>query len=392
MAVAFRASASDTNNPTGNAAGVNVPGTAQANDALLACFTTNNNISNMGAITDPAGWTLVGTVEDTTLNNLSRLYRKLCVSGDIGASVDVSWAGTAQSSILSVIAYSGVHTTSWFNASASASEAGATNTTHTAPTVTTTLANAMLVEFFSDRNPTATQSMTMPAAFTTQRFNLCTTGTAKNSHAVAEKLEATTGAGKGGGTWTGTQTSASVGMWTVALAPALVPDAPTIGTATFSGAGQATVTWTAPVSDGGSPITGYTVTSSPGGITGSGGAGATTANVTGLTPGQAYTFTVVATNAIGNSAASSASNSVTIGAAGSVNDSLARNLNRAAGTTGLSETDAANVWAGVSKRSLVDALNIKAGNTNVRGLAGVLNQLAGTTNLSPSDAASRIIA
>lgn len=48
-----------------------------------------------------------------------------------------------------------------------------------------------------------------------------------------------------------------------------VPGAPTIGTAT-AGNGQATVTFTAPASNGGSAITGYTATSSPGGLTGTG--------------------------------------------------------------------------------------------------------------------------
>ena len=87
-----------------------------------------------------------------------------------------------------------------------------------------------------------------------------------------------------------------------------VPDAPTIGTAT-AGNAQATVTFTAPGSNGGSAITSYTVTSSPGGITATGSASPIT--ITGLTNGTPYTFTVTATNAIGTGPASSASNSVT---------------------------------------------------------------------------------
>ena len=89
-----------------------------------------------------------------------------------------------------------------------------------------------------------------------------------------------------------------------------VPQAPTIGTATAgsAGSGQVSIAFTAG-STGGSTVTGYTVTSTPGSLTGTGASSPIT--VSGLTLGTAYTFTVTATNANGTSAASSASNSVT---------------------------------------------------------------------------------
>ncbi len=91
-----------------------------------------------------------------------------------------------------------------------------------------------------------------------------------------------------------------------------VPDAPTGVTAT-AGYGQATINFSAPASDGGSAITIYTATSSPGGLTGTcTGPTACAITVTGLTGGTAYTFTVTATNAVGTGAASVASNSVTV--------------------------------------------------------------------------------
>ena len=83
-----------------------------------------------------------------------------------------------------------------------------------------------------------------------------------------------------------------------------------------AGNANAVVTWKTPSSNGGSPITNYTVTaadstnSAHGGQTCAWTTGALTCTVTGLTNGDSYTFTVTATNAEGTGPASAASNSV----------------------------------------------------------------------------------
>jgi hypothetical protein len=87
-----------------------------------------------------------------------------------------------------------------------------------------------------------------------------------------------------------------------------VPGAPTAVMAT-AGVRRAMVSWTAPMNNGGSAVTGYVVTTSPGGQTT--GATGTSVTVMGLSNGQTYSFTVQATNAVGTGAASLSSNSVT---------------------------------------------------------------------------------
>lgn len=138
-----------------------------------------------------------------------------------------------------------------------------------------------------------------------------------------------------------------------------VPGAPTGVTAT-SGNGQAAVSFSPPASNGGNPILGYTVTASPGGKSAQSNAfiiagppydmtfvsfcqqscsmpydpdpnctpsctvdPATTINVTGLTNGTTYTFTVTASNSDGSSVSSAPSNGVTPTAGGTL--VLARN-------------------------------------------------------------------
>jgi len=124
----------------------------------------------------------------------------------------------------------------------------------------------------------------------------CVVSGLTNGTAYTFKVTATNGIG------TSLESTASL-----AVTPSTVPNAPT-GVIAAIGDAQATITFTAPTNDGGSVVTGYTVTASNGStISGS----ASPLIIAGLTNGTAYTFTVKATNINGDSLASTASSSVT---------------------------------------------------------------------------------
>jgi len=108
---------------------------------------------------------------------------------------------------------------------------------------------------------------------------------------------------------------------TNSVTPVASPTVPTPPQNLVATAGvlSASVTFQPPASDGGSAITGYTVTAS----TGQHKSGASSPIVvTGLAGGTAVNFTAIATNAVGNSNASAASNTVTPKAALTISSPL----------------------------------------------------------------------
>ena len=108
------------------------------------------------------------------------------------------------------------------------------------------------------------------------------------------------------------QVQVSISKDPVVVVAMVAPDAPTGVTAPAIDSTSATISWTAPVGNGGSTIIGYTARSNATQTCTT--TSATSCVMTGLVAGTAYTFTVEATNGIGTGAASSASAPLTLNA------------------------------------------------------------------------------
>jgi hypothetical protein len=197
--------------------------------------------------------------------------------------------------------------------------AHATGTTSGAATVSsgatgaTTAPNELAIGFYADSGFSDTLAAGAPY---TARINMSPTS---DIEAMAEDQVVAQGTTPNAGVVTGAKTvwlAATLVLKSGVATPPGPPGAPPTLTAT-AGNTTATVNWTAPT-NGGSPITSYTVTpyigttAQPATVV-TGTPPVTNATVTGLTNGTAYTFTVTAKNGVGSGPPSNPSNAVTPG-------------------------------------------------------------------------------
>jgi uncharacterized protein YhjY with autotransporter beta-barrel domain len=230
-----------------------------------------------------------GTVRDANGNNATLTLATPGSAGSLGANRNIVVDGVAPA--VSGIAVSG------------APPATATSVTF-AVSFSESVANVSVDDFTLVATGSASGSIASVSASSGASINVVVNGITGSGSIKLQfngGTDVTDAAGNG-------PPAGYAGGATHAVAIPTAPGAPTIGTAT-AGNAQATVTFTAPASDGGAAITGYTVTSAPGNVVGTGTSSPIT--VAGLSNGTSYTFTVVATNAVGDSVASSASNAVT---------------------------------------------------------------------------------
>jgi hypothetical protein len=269
----------------------------------------------ISTVTDTAGNTYANVARFTASDGTEETVWTAPITAGGGTKPTITATATGSGDIgVAALEYAGLSTTAGV---------GAVDTTKTA---TGTTSGAATV-FSGATSPTSTAGLALgfyadsgfgtavtPSSGFTARASIAN---ASDMDLLVEDQSAPAGATPNAGTGTGVNTiwlQATVVFTTAGGTAPTAPAAPSGVTAT-AGNGQATVSWTAP-NNGGSPITGYTVTPFIGSTAQSttivtGTPPATTATVTGLVNGTAYTFTVAATNAVGTGPASAPSGSVT---------------------------------------------------------------------------------
>jgi FG-GAP-like repeat/Fibronectin type III domain len=153
---------------------------------------------------------------------------------------------------------------------------------------------------------------------------------------------------------------------------AVIPAAPTapVDLVATRGNGQVSLTWSAPLDDGGSAITGYTVHSDPGGTTT---VATTNLDVTGLENGTTYAFTVTATNAVGTGPESGAASATPATVPGAPSGVTAMGLNKYAQVTWLAPGDGGS--------AIIDyTIVVQPGNRTLTMIAGSPATVLGLTN------------
>jgi myo-inositol-hexaphosphate 3-phosphohydrolase len=209
---------------------VNVPAATQPGDALLLFASQGNTVS----LTGPgAGWTPVGSkVIDGAM--ATSVWRRVAVSGDAGAPVTFTNAGTVTKAAVTLAAYHGVDPSAPIAGFAGAGEPG-TTATHTTPLVPNATTDALRVSYWTDKN--AATTVWNAASPEVKRASTTGTGSGRFGTLLTDPvsgLTAGTPANTGGVVGTADATSSAATMWTILLRPGDAPPANEDPVARFS--------------------------------------------------------------------------------------------------------------------------------------------------------------
>jgi len=185
---------------------VNKPAGVVTNDVLLAAV----SVDQTPTITPAAGWTLVRSDANGTTQTQALYWH--AAGGSEPATYTFAFGAPVTAAVAGIAAYSGVNTTTPIDVAAG--QANAASTSITAPSITTTVANTMVVGVFGlDKNATFS-----PPAGMAERWDVDALGTADQGSEAADVAKATAGA-TGAKVATASVADLSIGQL-VALKPA----------------------------------------------------------------------------------------------------------------------------------------------------------------------------
>lgn len=158
------------------------PAGVTTNDVLLGAVTVRSAL----AITPPAGWTLVRS--DVNGSSITQAVYSRVAGGSEPPNYTWTFAGPVTGTVGAIDAYSGVNTTTPVDVSGG--QANASSASVTAPSVTTTVANDMVVGFFG----TANDATFTVASGMTERTDILAHTVSDSSAESADVVKATAGA------------------------------------------------------------------------------------------------------------------------------------------------------------------------------------------------------
>lgn len=190
--VAYRSSSSVTNLASSADTTCQLPVGVQVGDVMLMAVVGNSN-GTITVTSGPAGWTAVPGAGPTLVGStdtISAFYWRVYEAGDTAATVTM---GGSQTVTIGIVAYSGaagsLHAVGTPGTRANAS----TGNTTTAPGVTTTAPDTVVIGMFIERTSTTTQA-TDPAGTTRRQGVFLPSGTVRPSVLVVDADQAAAGA------------------------------------------------------------------------------------------------------------------------------------------------------------------------------------------------------
>ncbi|HET6561886.1 MAG TPA: PKD domain-containing protein [Marmoricola sp.] len=205
QSIAFRAGA----NRTGNVSrpSVTIPSSVVAGDTMVLYLSINRST----AVTNPAGWTVVGSRNGDRDQLQTRVWTKVATEADAGSVIRTPLGATAKYA-LSVAAYSGVDPSAPVAGVASSSET-TSRAAHTTPEVTGEEPGSWLLSYWTDKSSTTTDWR--PPAGQNVRGELIGVGTGRVNALLTDSQ-----GGDGGLTATASSASRKAVMWSLILNPA----------------------------------------------------------------------------------------------------------------------------------------------------------------------------